>query len=473
MKQALRLAALLLALWIPACAPDASSDPGRLGSAVATAIESGTRHFDNSNFNKILSSSVKGGLVDYRTLARERAALDDYLEAVAAAPLSQLAKNDAFALLINAYNALTLREILDHPGVTSIREIPDVWKRADHRVGGFACSLDQLEHNVLRPLFRDARVHFAINCASRSCAPLAPYAFSGAELERQLDERRSAFIKDPAQVRAENGVLKLSSYFDWFRADFTTPGWRDAAPSVIAYIRPFATPAVQALIDTKPQLKILPYDWSLNALEPPVDEDNWLARQAKRVRRLTSGYGAAGAALFGLLYAVAVVCLVPAGPLTIAAGAAYGLAGGFAVVSIASTSAAVVAFLIARHLLRERVRGWLARWPSFGNVDRAIEQGGWKIVALARLSPVMPYSALNYALGVTGVGLVPYAVASWLATMPGTLLYVAMGAVSVDVATGGASTGLKIAGVVATSAAIWWLTRAATGKLTGSAPPSA
>lgn len=469
------LALLLgLSLWVAGCAPDAAADPGAFGAAVQTAIDKGVDRFDHSDFDEILSGAVQGGLVDYGRIPREK--LDRYLARVADAPLARLAKNDALALLINAYNALTLRAILENPDVASIRDIPDVWKRADHRVGGFAVSLDQLEHGALRPLFRDARVHFAINCASRSCAALAPFAFHAAKLDAQLDERRARFIRDPGQVRAENGVLKVSSYFDWFKADFTTKGWRDAAPSVALYLRPHATPEVQALIDAAegaPQLKILPYDWSLNAIGRAPDTGGWLAKQAKRVRAFTAGWGPGGVAVFGLMYVLAVVCLVPASPLTIAAGAAYGLAGGFAVVSVSATVAAVLAFLLARYLLRDAVRARLARWPAFANVDRAIERDGGQVVALARLSPVMPFTLSNYAFGVTGVRLLPYALATWIGTMPGTLLYVAMGAVSVDVATGGASTGLKIAGVVATALGLWWLSRAARGKLTGSAPASA
>ena len=476
---------VLIALCLAAgCAPGSQPDAGPLAGAVRAAQASGTQKFDHTTLNDLMAGAIRGGLVDYRKLQEQRLVLDAYLLRIAEAPLASLSKNEAFALLINAYNALTIRAILDHPQVKSIREIPGVWSDAVHRVGGFTCSLDQLEHGILRPLFTDPRVHFAINCASRSCAALAPFAYDGAKLEAQLDERRAVFLTNPANVKNDGGVLALSSYFDWFKPDFTTPGWRGAAPSVVAYVRPHATPEVRAFIDGKlgqPQLEILPYDWSLNAAVPPdpaiagapEQSGGLLATAARRVRAFTQGQGAFGVLVFGLVYWISVVLMVPAGPLTLAAGAAFGTAGGFAVVSVASTLGALTAFLIARYLLRERVRGWLERWPAFANVDRAIEHDGWKVVALARLSPVVPYTMLNYGLGVTSVRLVPYVLTSWLAMMPGTLLYVAAGAVSVDAATGGASLGFKVIGVLATGLTIWWISRAAQGKLTAPDSPPA
>ena len=125
---------------------------------------------------------------------------------MAAADLSTLAPAHLKALLINAYNALTVRTILDHPQVQSIRDIDGAWETLRHRVGGFDLTLDGLEHNLLRPFFKDPRIHFAVNCASRSCAPLPGWAYSGTDLEQQLEGQR---VVDVEKFRK---AIKRKSY---------------------------------------------------------------------------------------------------------------------------------------------------------------------------------------------------------------------------------------------------------------------
>ncbi|MDA3872638.1 MAG: TVP38/TMEM64 family protein [Kiritimatiellae bacterium] len=134
-----------------------------------------------------------------------------------------------------------------------------------------------------------------------------------------------------------------------------------------------------------------------------------------------------GMVLFVAAYAVAAVFLVPASVLTLGAGAAFGLVKGMIVVSLGSTLGAALAFLVGRHLARDKVRARFAGGEKFHAVDRAVAAEGWKIVALLRLSPVFPYVALNYLLGLTGVKFWPYVLASWVGMLPGTLLYVYAG----------------------------------------------
>ena len=162
--------------------------------------------------------------------------------------LSKLAPAELEALLINAYNAITVASILAHPGVTTIRDIDGVWDEAEHRVGGFEVTLDDIEHTLLRPFFRDPRIHFAVNCASASCAPLPRWAFDGATLDRQLDERARLFLSDPRNVRLEGGTLMLSRYFDWYGGDFTAEGWKPRAATIPEFVALYSTPEVAARI---------------------------------------------------------------------------------------------------------------------------------------------------------------------------------------------------------------------------------
>jgi uncharacterized membrane protein YdjX (TVP38/TMEM64 family) len=149
------------------------------------------------------------------------------------------------------------------------------------------------------------------------------------------------------------------------------------------------------------------------------------------------GAGWVGAVAFALLYIAATVLGLPALPLTLAAGVVYGPMGGTLLVSPASVVGASLAFLLGRTLLRGWVRKRTEGHAKFQALDQAIGQEGWRLVALLRLSPVFPFSLLNYALGATGVGLGSYVLTSWLAMLPGTFLYVSAGAAA------GAATGLS------------------------------
>src|SRR3989441_9513221 len=206
-------------------------------------------------------------------MQEHRADLESYVKTVAEARLARLAPGHLEALLINAYNAYTILSILDHPDVSSIREIPGVWTKVRHRVGGFDMTLDEIEHKILRPFFRDPRVHFALNCASRSCAPLPPWAYDGDRIDAQHEERARSFLSDPKNVRVEGSRLLVSKYFDWYGGDFTAPGWMKAAPSIAAFIAGYAAPDVKAFIDRqggKPTIVFLEYDLSLDAAAPSV-----------------------------------------------------------------------------------------------------------------------------------------------------------------------------------------------------------
>jgi len=266
-------AVVLAAGFSPACgAPSAERATGDVARAIEASLAGGKERFDHSAWDRLLAGGTRDGLVDYRFMQERRAKLEAYLRGAAEARLDRLAPGHLEALLINAYNALTVSSILEHPKVESIRDIPGVWTERRHRVGGFDLTLDDIEHRILRPFFRDPRVHFALNCASRSCAPLPPWAYDGDRLEAQLEERAKAFLSDPRNVRVEGSKLLVSRYFDWYGSDFTAAGWRGAAPSVAAYIAGHATPEVAGFIGKgkagRPPIGFLDYDWSLNAARP-------------------------------------------------------------------------------------------------------------------------------------------------------------------------------------------------------------
>lgn len=167
-------------------------------------------------------------------------------------------------------------------------------------------------------------------------------------------------------------------------------------------------------------------------------------------------FGSAGPVAYALAYSLLVAAFVPGSVLTVGAGAAFGLPIGLAVVWVGANLGAAISFFLSRTLLRRRVERWAGRDPRFTALDRAVAREGWKTVALTRLSPVFPFTVLNYAFGLTGIGAGAYLLASSVSMLPGMLLYVWIGAAGMQVAeaaAGAASwgrTAVQVVGVVAT-----------------------
>lgn len=142
-----------------------------------------------------------------------------------------------------------------------------------------------------------------------------------------------------------------------------------------------------------------------------------------------SGLGTLGFIVYGLFYIIATILFVPGAITTIGAGFLFGLGWGTLVVNISATIGASLAFLIARYLARDWVRSKAETYPKFNAIDKAIGKQGGKIVGLLRLSPALPFSLSNYLYGLTAVKFWPYVIATWLGTLPGTLMYVYFGAI--------------------------------------------
>jgi uncharacterized membrane protein YdjX (TVP38/TMEM64 family) len=181
-------------------------------------------------------------------------------------------------------------------------------------------------------------------------------------------------------------------------------------------------------------------------------------------RAWVEGLGPAAPLVFGLAYAVAVVAFVPGSALTLAAGAIFGVATGAVTVFVAAVAGSAAAFLIARYVARGAVERRIAANPKFAAIDRAVGREGRKIAFLLRLSPAIPFTLLNYALGLTRVRFGDYLLAS-LGMIPGTLLYVYLGAVAGDAASASASDGaagwqtaFKALGLAATAAVTFYVT---------------
>jgi len=170
-----------------------------------------------------------------------------------------------------------------------------------------------------------------------------------------------------------------------------------------------------------------------------IDLQQWLAGALRWI----DGLGAIGYVIFALIYILACICLIPGSILTLGAGVIFGVVKGSLLVSVASTIGATLAFLVGRYVARSWVSRQIKGNAKFSDIDNAVAKEGWKIVGLTRLSPVFPFSLLNYAYGLTKVSLRDYFFASWVGMVPGTVMYVYIGSLVGDLSSLGADTGCE------------------------------
>jgi uncharacterized membrane protein YdjX (TVP38/TMEM64 family) len=178
--------------------------------------------------------------------------------------------------------------------------------------------------------------------------------------------------------------------------------------------------------------------------------------------------GPLGILLFILCYVAATLILIPGFILTLGAGAAFGIWKGFILVSLASTLAASVAFLVGRHLAGNWVLKNIGNAPRINALKHAIESEGWKVVVLARLSPAIPFTMLNYIFSLTSLRFTHYVIASWIGMIPGTLAYVYLGSLG-NLGNDGEKTGIEWmligAGIIATVTVTILISRAAATEM--------
>jgi hypothetical protein len=226
--------------------------------------------FSHDTFGRVLQDCVRNSLVDYAILKARPAELDNYLDRIAAIrpeDFARWSREDRLALLINLYNAQTLRLIVDHYPVASIKKIGllpgAAWRRKSVRWGGKVISLDELEHGIIRKEYQEPRIHFALVCAAKGCPPLREEPFVPDRLDEQLQDQGRRFLAESGKNRLESSsrTLWLSPIFDWFADDFTAGG-----KSIVEFVRPMLPEATRQEMATlgEPKVRFTEYDWSLN-----------------------------------------------------------------------------------------------------------------------------------------------------------------------------------------------------------------
>lgn len=236
---------------------------------------------DHGVWNSLLGTYVKSAAnsvnrIDYAAFkSKGHAALKRYITHLEAVDPATLDRAEQIAFWVNLYNAKTIDIVLDHYPVKSIREISletsligllkksvgvgGPWQAQVVEVGGRMLSLDNIEHDILRPVYKDPRIHYAVNCASYGCPNLQASAFTGATLDRQLDEGARAFVNHPRGLRVDGGQVKASSIYDWFQSDFG-----GSAAGVLDHARRYANAKLKSALTGKTTIDSFDYDWRLN-----------------------------------------------------------------------------------------------------------------------------------------------------------------------------------------------------------------
>jgi hypothetical protein len=238
-----------------------------LGGPSAMQAQSG---FDHGRFDQLLTAHVTDGRVDYAAFARSRE-FTGYLGALSAFDPSRLERDERLAFWINSYNAFTIELINRNAERRSIRRISRPWSQRFIRIGGRSLSLDDIEHEIIRKEFREPRIHFALVCAAKGCPPLRAEAYSGARLERQLDEQAMAFLtRTPEKNRVDlaRKTVWLSPIFKFRDYERDFGGSPEAIGRFVAgYFRRAGLGPEAALLERGAfALKYTDYDWSLNGL---------------------------------------------------------------------------------------------------------------------------------------------------------------------------------------------------------------
>lgn len=225
---------------------------------------------DHGAWTKILQEYIEddNGLHLFRygdVTAEDRHLIERYIDGLVQVTVTELGKDEQFAYWVNLYNAVTIKVIIDHYPLESIRDISfgflslGPWKEKLVEVEGFELSLDDIEHKILRPIFADNRVHYAVNCASMGCPNLQDTAFSAESLEEMLDEAARQYVNHPRGVEVVGGEVIASKIYSWYSEDFG-----EEEEEIIEHLVQYADSALAAQLMEFDEIEDYRYDWALN-----------------------------------------------------------------------------------------------------------------------------------------------------------------------------------------------------------------
>ncbi|MEO1241395.1 MAG: DUF547 domain-containing protein [Pseudomonadota bacterium] len=231
----------------------------------ALSNEASTLKIDHSPWGVFLEDRIRTGedgvnRIDYGAVTQtEHAALKTYILQLETVDVGALASGEQLAFWINLYNAATIDLILENYPVESIRKIDAPWDSPVATVNGVPLTLHQIESGVIRPVFNDPRIHYAVNCAAIGCPNLAAKPYTGATLEAMLDAAARAYVNHPRGVLVEDDDVTVSKIYGWYREDFG-----EKERDILDHIRVYARPALLKQLNGLKNIDDYEYDWALN-----------------------------------------------------------------------------------------------------------------------------------------------------------------------------------------------------------------
>ena len=286
------LAMVLIALLESVAGAAAAAPEAELWERWTVHDAGATATIDHSEWSAFLSryltvrDSAPNRMAYDQVSAADKKRLDDYLSSLSAVSISRYSRDEQRAYWINLYNALTVHVVLEHYPVESIRDISispgffsvGPWGKKLISVEGEQLSLDDIEHRILRPIWKDPRIHYAVNCASLGCPSLMAQAFTASNTDELLDRGAKGFINSSHGARFDDSNrLTVSSIYDWYQEDF---GGNEAG--VVAHLRAYALAPLAAKLATVDQVYDYDYDWSLNGTAPTEKQEQPRVGSAQR-----------------------------------------------------------------------------------------------------------------------------------------------------------------------------------------------
>lgn len=203
-------------------------------------------------------------LFSYQTVSHhDKQVLSNYIDYLQTIDPREYNKNQQFAYWVNLYNALTIKIVLDNYPIKSIKEIGDgysgPWNTKYLLIAKQKLSLNDIEHNILRAIWQDKRIHYVVNCASMSCPDLLPHTLNAKTLEQQLNRAAEYYINHPNTIIFDERTIKLSSIYNWFSSDFG-----ETQQALLNHLKHYAKPELKTQLSLFSGELKFDYDWKLN-----------------------------------------------------------------------------------------------------------------------------------------------------------------------------------------------------------------
>jgi hypothetical protein len=220
--------------------------------------------YSSAAFDVLLKKYVRNGRVNYSGFESD-GAFTQFVASLEETDPSKMSKDEALAFWINAYNALVIRNVLDHPGTRNPLDVNGFFDAITFNVAGRTLTLNDIENKVIRPTYQEPLIHFGLVCAAVSCPPLIPSAYTEANVRSTLRSNAENYLSDTKQNRFDvaDGTLYVSKIFEWYIADFG-----NSQDGIVAFARKYGPAQMVSRIEAAEKVKVKynEYDWTINAM---------------------------------------------------------------------------------------------------------------------------------------------------------------------------------------------------------------